>query len=104
MSVLTRRTGGRSLRSPWIRGSKVGKLEMEIDLEILKMGRDLGMGIVAVMNFRDPGVKVGIPRLEMGGIRNLLEIKGTGIQSRVVSSFEVRSSGRPKIARGWGSV
>ena len=31
----------------------------------------------------------------------MFEIKGTGIQSRVVSSFEVRSNGRPKIARGW---
>ena len=77
------------------------KLEMVIDLEILKMGRDLGMGIVAVMNFRDPGVKVGIPRLEMGVIRNLLGSKGTRIQSRVVNSLEVRSSGRSRIARGW---
>jgi len=75
---------------------------MEIDLEILNMGRDLEMGVVAMMDFRDPGVKVGIPRLERGVIHDLLEIKGTGIQSRVVSSFEVRSSGRPRIARGWG--
>jgi len=74
---------------------------MVIDLEILKMGRDLEMGVVAVMDFRDPGVKIGIPRLEMGGIRDLLEIKGTGIQSRVISSSEVRSSGRPRNARGW---
>ena len=90
------------MRSPWIRGSKVGKLEMEIDLEILKMGRDLEMGVVVGMDFRDQGVKVGFPRLEMGVIRDFLKIKGTGIQSRVVSSFEVRSSGRPRIARGWG--
>ena len=60
------------------------------------------MGAIVVMDFRDPGVKVGIPRLERGVIRDLLEIKSTGIQSRVVSSFEVRSSGRPRIARGWG--
>ena len=89
------------MRSPWTRGSEVMKLEMVIDLEILKMGRDLDMGVVSVMDFRDPGVKVGIPRLEMGVIRDLLEIKGTGIQSRGVSNFKVRSSGRPRIARGW---
>ena len=77
------------------------KLEMVIDLEILKMGRDLEMGVVAMMDFRDPDVKVGNPRLEMGMIHDLLEIKGIGIQSRGVSSFEVRSSGRPRIVRGW---
>ena len=77
------------------------KLEMVIDLEILKMGRDLEMGVVAGMDFRVQGVKVGIPRLEMGMICDFLEIKGTGIQSRVISSFKVRSSGRPKITRGW---
>ena len=90
------------MRSPWIRGSKVGKLEMEIDLEILKMGRDLEMGAVAVMDFSDLGMKDGIPRLERGRIYDLLKIKGTRSQSRVVSSFEVRSSGRSRIARGWG--
>ena len=37
----------------------------------------------------------------MGVISDFLEIKGTGIQSRVVSSSEVRSSGRPRNARGW---
>ena len=60
------------MRSPWIRGSKVGKLEMEIDLEILKMGKDFEMGEVARMDFRDQGMKVGIPRLEMGVIHNFL--------------------------------
>jgi len=37
----------------------------------------------------------------MGVISDFLEIKGTGIQSRVVNSLEVRSSGRSRIARGW---
>jgi len=89
------------LRSPWTSDIKVVKLEILIDLEILKMGRDLEMGVVAEMDFRDQGVKVGIPKLKMGVIHVFLEIKGTGIQSRVISSFEVRSSGRPRIARGW---
>jgi len=74
---------------------------MEIDLEILKMGRDLEMGVVAGMDFKDQGGKVGIPRLGMGVISDFLEIKGTRIQSRVVNSLEVRSSGRSRIARGW---
>jgi len=65
------------------------------------MGRDLEMGVVAGMDLRDQGMKVGIPKLKMGVIHVFLEIKGTGIQSRVISSFEVRSSGRPRIARGW---
>ena len=59
------------------------------------------MGVVVVMDFRVLGVKVGIPRLKMGVIHDLFEIKGTGIQSKVVSSLEVRSSGRPRITRGW---
>ena len=75
---------------------------MEIDLEILKMGRDLEMGVVAVMDFRDSGVKVGIPRLVRGVTRDFLEIKGTGSQSRVISRCEARSSGRSRIVRGWG--
>ena len=66
------------------------------------MGTYLEMDAVAVKDFRDPGVKDGIPRLERGEICDLLEIKGSRSQSRVVSSFEVRSSGRPRIARGWG--
>ena len=65
------------------------------------MGTYLEMDAVAVKDFRDPGVKDGIPRLERGEICDLLEIKGTGIQSRGVSNFKVRSSGRPRIARGW---
>jgi len=51
------------LRSPWTSDIKVVKLEILIDLEILKMGRDLEMGVVAGMDFRDQDMKVGIPRL-----------------------------------------
>ena len=80
------------------------KLEMVIDLEILKMGRDLEMGVVAVMDFRDPGVKVGIPRLEMGVIRDLLEIKGTGIQSRASAVSRSGAVGGPESQEDERSV
>ena len=36
----------------------------------------------------------------MGAVSDFLEIKANGIQSRTVSSLEVRISGRSRIARG----
>ena len=88
------------MRSPWKSGSyKVVKLEMEIDTEILKMESDLG-SVMARMDFRDQGEKVGIRRLVMGAVSDFLEIQATGMQSRAISCLEVRISGRSRIARG----
>ena len=60
----------------------------------------LSTGVMARMDYRDQGEKVGILRLMMGAVSDFLEIKATGIQRRAISSLEVRISGRSRIARG----